>query len=1005
METKPNQSEFQTFWMGNEAIFNFIQADVLDGLWCMDINTQQSFVSSRFWDTLGYQESELANDKNPWQNLLFPEDRQVVNQLFQDIASGKRKNFTYEVRYKHANGNPTWIRCKGLVIDDEQGNPQKIIGAHTYITKERERESALQESNKRFKNIIAQYGDYVVVLDNDLFVEELFGENLDDKFSINYQKEIPQNIADIGLPGNISVRIQHVIKNLEEAKAPGQTTERLPIILNNKTSYFEIAVSKIEQSNKAHKGYLCVIRNIDALISSEAEIDKTNRLLQDFMNASGELISIKDENLKYVEVNDAFCRFYAADKQGLIGKSDSDFFDAELCLEFHKRDKEILSGKLNTESVYELNDKFIHVRKFPIPLPDRVWVGTIANDITEKKLSEAKLKQYKELIESSSKLAKVGGWELDLIKNKLSWTEVTKTIHDLPAEFEPQLETAINFYKEGPDRELIRASVEEGMKTGQAWQVESKLITATGREIWVRSIGKAEMRDGKCVRLFGAIQDINVRKIYQEQLKFHSYMLDQIGQAVIAINPENKIIYWNKAAEDLYLWKQEEVLGKDLLEVTPSPDYRNEASKIIAKLQKGEKYIGESLVANKLGETFTVGVVNVPVFDESGNIHSVVGISHDITKEKEAQQKLKDSELQAKLLADFYKTLVENQSIFIIKTDVHGNYTFVNEFFKKTFLKGDDAIGKNILHSIIQEDHKACAEAVNICVANPGRSIPVVIRKPSNHGEVYTSKWEFKALFDAEGNFTEMLCVGVDFTELIKKQEHLEKLLEITDNQNKKLLNFNYIVSHNIRSHVANLLGLTSYIDLNNVAQRNHFLNMIKETAESLDDTIQNLSLILDIQENKELVYSNIPLKNEIERIKSGIQLLFDKAEAECNIEIGDEETVYANIAYLESILLNLMTNAIKYRAESRPIKITFGLKSNNGVKTITVSDNGRGIDMNRVKDKIFGMFKTFHGNKDAKGMGLFITKAQVEAMGGTIEVESEIEVGTTFKINLYEAN
>lgn len=1005
MEPKPNQSEFQSLWKSNDSVFNFIHADVLDGLWCFDINTQQSFVSSRFWDTLGYQESALANNKNAWQDLLFPDDRQLVNQLFQDIVSGNRKNFTYEVRYKHANGTPTWIRCKGLVIDDEQGNPQKIIGAHTNITKERERESALHESNKRFQNIIAQYGDYVIVLDNDLFIEELFGEHLDNKFSIHYQKDIRQNIIDIGLPGNISVSIQHLIQNLEKGQAPGQITERLPVILNDKTSNFEIAVSKIEQTNKAHKGYLCVIRNIDALISSEAEIDKTNRLLRDFMNASGELISIKDENLKYVEVNDAFCQFYATDKQELIGKTDSDFFDEELCAEFHERDKEILNGKSNTESVYELNDKFIHVRKFPIPLADKIWVGTIANDITEKKLSETKLKQYKELIESSSKLAKVGGWELDLLKNKLSWTDVTKTIHDLPVEYEPQLETAINFYKEGPDREQIRVSVEEGMRTGKPWHVESKLITATGREIWVRSIGQAEMRDGKCIRLYGAIQDINVRKIYQEQLKFHSYMLDQIGQAVIAINPENKIIYWNKAAEDLYLWKQEEVIGKNVLEATPSPDYKEEASKIIANLQRGEKYIGESLVMNKKGETFTVGVVNVPVFDEAGNIQSVVGISHDITKEKEAQQKLRDSEMQARLLADFYKTLVENQSIYIIKTDVHGNYTFVNEFFKKTFLKEDDVIGKNVLQSIIPDDHKSCVEAVNHCIANPGQSFPVVIRKPSNHGEIYTSKWEFKALFDADGNFTEMLCVGVDFTELIKKQEHLEKLLDITANQNKKLLNFNYIVSHNIRSHVANLLGLTSYIDLNNVEQRSNFLSMIKETAESLDDTIQNLSQILDIQENKDLKYTHIPLKSEIIRIKSGIQLLFDRAGADCIIDIADEETVYANQAYLESILLNLMTNAIKYRSETRSTVIKFGLLKNKVSKTITVSDNGRGLDMSRARDKIFGMFKTFHGNKDAKGMGLFITKAQVEAMGGTIEIDSEINVGTTFKINLYEAD
>jgi len=1004
MNSVLKQDDFQFLSESNEDIFNFIQSDVLDGFWCWNFKTNKLFVNDKFWKLLGYDEKGFTIFENALLDLLHPEDRFKVEELIQELLKGSKHKFEYEVRYIHINGSNILVRCKGLVLKDESGNPEKIMGAHTKHLIKQAQIKTSQSADIEFQNIISQKGDCIIVFNPDYKIEGIFGDVNENGLNINYRKDKTQSIFEIELPASICEEIRDIIETSKESAANKGIKERRFIQLNNQEVCYEIFVSEADNKVSNQNLILCAIRKIESQISSASEKEETNRLLKDFMNASGELISIKDEQFRYIEVNDAFCNFYNRSKAELLGKTDYDFYDPAFCANIHERDIEIISGsKKITEITYEIDNRFIHVKKFPIPLSDRIWVGTIANDITEKKLSETKLRQYKELIESSSKLAKVGGWELDLTSNRLSWTDVTKAIHDLPEDYEPQLDTAINYYKEGPDRELIQFSVEKGIKYGTPWQVESRIITAMGREIWVRSIGIAEIKDGRCVRLYGAIQDINDRKIYQEQLKFHSYMLDQIGQAIIAVNPENKIIYWNKAAEDLYLWKQEEVIGKNVLDVTPASEYLPEASELIESLQKGEKYFGEALVKNKNGDHFIVNVINVPVLDDNGNIQSIVGLSHDITKEKEAEQKLRDSEEKSRLLAGFYKTLVENQSIYIIKTDANGNYTFTNEYFKKVFLDKDEVIGENVLQSILPEDHQACIDTVMNCIAEPGRSFPVLLKKPNSKGDVYTSKWEFKALFDANGNCNEILCVGIDFTELLNKQERLERLLEITANQNKKLLSFNYIVSHNIRSHVANLLGLTSYAELSNTDSSNKFLQMIKETSESLDETIQNLNLILDIQENKELAYADIPLKSEVKRIKAGIQMLFDNANATCEIRISEDEKIHANAAYMESILLNLMTNALKYRSKDRPLNIIFEMEKGDGHKTLVVTDNGRGMDMNRVKDKIFGMFKTFHGNQDAKGIGLFITKAQIEAMGGTIKVESEIEKGTTFKISFYD--
>lgn len=106
----------------------------------------------------------------------------------------------------------------------------------------------------------------------------------------------------------------------------------------------------------------------------------------------------------------------------------------------------------------------------------------------------------------------------------------------------------------------------------------------------------------------------------------------------------------------------------------------------------------------------------------------------------------------------------------------------------------------------------------------------------------------------------------------------------------------------------------------------------------------------------------------------------------------------------MESIVLNLTTNAIKYRDPEKEPKLTIQSYTEDEFIVLSVEDNGKGIDMERYGGKVFGMYKTFHGNKDARGIGLFITKNQIESMGGTIELESAVGVGTTFKIKLLKA-
>jgi len=193
-----------------------------------------------------------------------------------------------------------------------------------------------------------------------------------------------------------------------------------------------------------------------------------------------------------------------------------------------------------------------------------IGVHGVAKDITEKK-------EWENLIDQAYRLASIGGWEMYLSEQKIKWTSVTRELHEVGPGYEPDLETAIQFYKEGNSRETIRKAIEDAINSGKAWDLELQIITAKGNERWARVMGEAEMKNGRCVRLYGTLQDIHERKKAEETVR-ESYeekisILESIGDAFFAVDRKGTVTYWNNIAENVMGMAREKILGKNLWEV------------------------------------------------------------------------------------------------------------------------------------------------------------------------------------------------------------------------------------------------------------------------------------------------------------------------------------------------------------------------------------------------------------------------------------------------------
>jgi len=235
-----------------------------------------------------------------------------------------------------------------------------------------------------------------------------------------------------------------------------------------------------------------------------------------------------------------------------------------------------------------------------------------------------------------------------------------------------------------------------------------------------------------------------------------------------------------------------------------------------------------------------------------------------------------------------------------------------------------------------------------------------------------------------------------------QKTIKLQASLDIIESHNKRLYNFAHIVSHNLRSHVSNLQLTAALFDTANLTEEQKELyDNFDKIATNLDTTIRHLNDVVTIQTNVDKQRENVNVEETYKRVIASIKQIIALSEATFYIDFSEVENVHYVPAYLESILLNFITNSIKYKHEDRAPEIKIFTYEENEKTYLAVEDNGSGIDLDKYGDKVFQLYKTFHNNEDATGLGLFLTKNQVEAMGGKISVESTPGKGSKFTVQL----
>jgi light-regulated signal transduction histidine kinase (bacteriophytochrome) len=256
-----------------------------------------------------------------------------------------------------------------------------------------------------------------------------------------------------------------------------------------------------------------------------------------------------------------------------------------------------------------------------------------------------------------------------------------------------------------------------------------------------------------------------------------------------------------------------------------------------------------------------------------------------------------------------------------------------------------------------------------------------------------------KPVYNSNKEIVKARGIIQDIDDVKNKELKLMASFETIVSQNDRLYNFAHIVSHNLRSHTGNLELIVSLLNDPETSKKEQaeYLQNLNLVSNSLNETIVHLNEVVAIQLNeKKLVEVNI--EDSFHTVQNSMSKIIESNHAQLTTNFQVKSIQYI-AAYMDSILLNLLTNAIKFRQPDKLLKIKVSTFLENNKTVLTFSDNGIGIDLKKNEDKLFGMYKTFHNNDDSRGIGLFMTKNQIESLNGKIEVSSTLNEGSTFKI------
>ena len=516
--------------------------------------------------------------------------------------------------------------------------------------------------------------------------------------------------------------------------------------------------------------------------------------------------------------------------------------------------------------------------------------------------------------------------------------------------------------------------------------------TKDGHWRWMEAIITNVMEDELVNGYLIDARDITVKKDAQTHLErshsFYSALFQTHPDAVFSLSPAGIFEQVNSTICRILSYSTNEILGEHFSKFI-APSFSFEANKAIGKAQNCESSALEGKVISRHGKTKTLSFTIIPICTDQ-TLTAILGFARDISAEKKALRELEKLSLIASKAVSC-----------VVITDAAGRVEWVNsEFTKVTGYSMQEAVGQkpgDLLQGP-ETDPNAILEMKKLFQKKEPISLEILNYR--KNGEKFWYYMDISPVFNDEGQVSQYFAIQYDITERKEAEKRMRLLSEDLIRHNRELHQFNYIVSHNLRAPVANIVGLVSLLE--HMDDKNEsflrVLQKLRETSFNLDTVIKDLDEILSLRDNSSGGFDEAVCISAIcAEVARSLNDRIEAAGATVQVNIPIEICVQANRAYVYSIFHNLLSNSLKYRDSNRPLHVHITHEDEKQQLLVRFQDNGKGIDLTRFGNDLFKLYGKFDKKTEGRGIGLYMVKAQVETLGGTIAVESTPGVGTIF--------
>ena len=498
-----------------------------DGIFDWNVPENKIYLSPRYYTMAGYEPDEFPGTYENWINRLHPDEVAAIEKVLEDYFAGKIPFYDREFRFKRKDGTWMWIRARIKVVEvDKAGKPRRVVGTHTDITNRKQAELALQESESKLKTVFNNSYELMGILTVDGLVLETNRASLE--FNAFEESDV------IGKPfwetpwWEKTQHQQDQLREMISKAANGKfiRQEVRHINLKGEIHYIDFSIAPVKDDQGKIIYLVPEGRDITKRKLAEEALRLSEKKYRTLFEQSADAILIIQHG-RFVDCNQATLDMLGVpDKKNLLNTHPADLSPETQSDGRDSREKASEMMDLAVEQGshrFEWDHKRNNGKVFPVEvlltsvnLDDESFIHVVWRDITERKLAEQERERNRYYLQRAQQIGQIGTWELDILTNKLIWTEENYHIFGIPLSTELNYDIFYNCIHPD-DRKYVDDMWQKSITSNVMYDIEHRIIV-DGKVKWVREKAELEInKNGKCIRAIGFTQDITVRKRAEKQ--------------------------------------------------------------------------------------------------------------------------------------------------------------------------------------------------------------------------------------------------------------------------------------------------------------------------------------------------------------------------------------------------------------------------------------------------------------------------------------------------------